>query len=340
MTVPKPGTRNSLTDVAGLVVGNAEDRQVRSGTTVILCEPDLRAVAAVQVRGGGPGTRETDALAPGGLVGSVDAVVLSGGSAYGLDAAGGVHAWLGSQGRGYDVGKQRVPIVPSAILYDLSHGGDKDWGEEPPYRRLGREAALAAGPDFTLGKAGAGYGARAGSLEGGLGSASAVDPVTGATVAAIVAVNSFGETTGEDGFFFAAPFERDGEFGGLGPSPNLANPEPVFAKLDSGIAAGRTNTTIAVVATDARLDHADTHRMAVMAEAGFARAIRPIFTPYDGDTVFALSTGRGPAVDLVGLCRLGAIAADCLARAIARGVYEATGTTDWPVWRDRHATAR
>lgn len=333
-----PGRRNSLTDVAGLLVGNAEDQAARSGTTVVLCD-GVRAVAAADVRGGGPGTRETDALAPARLIDGIDAVVLSGGSAYGLDAAGSVAAWLGARRRGFDTGDTQVPIVPAAILYDLANGGDKNWGENPPYRTLGREAVEAAGIEFTLGRAGAGYGARAGSLAGGLGTASAVDPTTGATVAALVAVNCFGETTFPDGRFFAAPFELRDEFGGLGNSTGPADPEPAFPKL-AGKDARRRNTTIAIVATDAHLAHTDVQRMTVMAQAGLGRAVRPVYTPFDGDTVFGLATGTGPSVDLIGLSRIGAIAADCLARSIARGVYESTAHPGGaPGWRDRFGAA-
>lgn len=338
MTEYRPGSKNSLTDVVGLSVGNAEDVAARTGTTVILCEGE-RCVSAVDVRGGGPGTRETDALAPGRLVDRLDAVVLSGGSAFGLDAAGAVAAWLAPQQRGFFTGEAYVPIVPSAILYDLGNGGEKDWGVTPPYRDLGIAAAEAAGSDFALGKAGAGYGARAGSIEGGLGSASIVDPETGATVAALVAVNSFGEVITPTGRFFAAPYELNGEFGGLGPDPAPVDPAPAFPKLGSRnqIALERLNTTIAVVATDAKLDRLEARRMTVMAQAGLARAVRPIFTPFDGDTVFGLATGRGPSVDPVGLARLGALAADCLSRAVARGVYEAEAfSPDAPSWKSRY----
>ena len=337
-----PGPRNSLTDVAGLSVGNAEDTAVRTGVTVVLCDRGVRATAAVDVRGGGPGTRETDALAGDKLVRSADAVVLSGGSAFGLDAAGAVQVWLADQGRGFDTGGGIVPIVPAAILYDLANRGEKAWGLEPPYRGLGFAAARAAGPGMRLGKAGAGYGAMAGSVEGGLGTASAVDPLTGAVVGALVAVNCFGETIQRDGRFFAAPFEQDGEFGGLGPSPERADPTPGFPKLDPDTAIrGPRNTTIAVVATDAALGHADTQRMAVMAQAGMARAIRPVFTPFDGDTVFALATGKSPTPDLTGAARIGAIAADCLARAIARAVFEAAPLApDRPAWRTLFARTR
>lgn len=331
-----PGTRNLITDVPGLKVGQAQDEAARTGVTVIL--PDDRAVAACDVRGGGPGTRETDALAPENLVDAVDAIVLSGGSVYGLAAADGVVAWLGAQGRGYGLvtrpGVPPSPVVPAAILYDVANGGDRDWGEEPPYRRLGRAAVATVGLDFQLGTAGAGYGAMAGGLKGGTGSASIVS-ADGYTVGAVVAVNSFGSVVAPGGrTFWAAPFERDGEFGGLGPAGLSAGPD------DWGLAkanpAQRMNTTIACVATDAILTPAQAKRVAVMAQDGLARAIRPIHAPFDGDVVFALSTGRKPlgeAADFT-LARLGTLAADCLAHAVARGVYAAAAWPGVRAWAD------
>ncbi len=247
---PGPGPRNLITDVPGLSIGQAEDIGARTGVTVIL--PDDRAVCAADVRGGAPGTRETDALAPENLVDAVDAVVLSGGSVYGLAAADGVVAWLGARGRGYGLiaGVPKSPVVPGAILFDMANGGDKGWGEDPPYRALGRAAAAAAGPDFALGTAGAGYGALAGGLKGGLGSASAMT-ADGYTVGAIVAVNSWGSVTAPGGrTFWAAPYELGAEFGGLGSAGLRAAPD------EWGLAkrpADTRNTTIACVAVDAVL---------------------------------------------------------------------------------------
>lgn len=334
----RPGRRNLITDVAGLAVGQAHDAAVRTGVTVIL--PDERAVCACDVRGGGPGTRETDALAPDTLVDAIDAVVLSGGSSYGLAAADGVTAWLGANGRGFGLidlpGVPRSPVVPAAILYDLANGGEKTWGIEPPYRRLGVAAAEAAAVDFELGTAGAGYGAMAGQLKGGTGSASIVTE-DGLTVGAIVAVNSFGSVvTGDGRTFWAAPYEIDGEFGGMGPGGLTAAADDWgLAKLAPQV---RANTTIAAIATDVALTPAQARRVAVMAQDGLARAIRPVHTPFDGDVVFALSTARKPLPEPepLALARLGALAADCLARAIARAVYEAA---PWPgadvrCWRD------
>ncbi|HEX5377752.1 MAG TPA: P1 family peptidase [Phenylobacterium sp.] len=333
----RPGARNRITDVPGLRVGQAHDAAARTGVTVIL--PDARAVCAADVRGGGPGTRETDALAPENLVEAIDAVVLSGGSVYGLAAADGVTAWLGAQGRGYGLvdrsGVPPSPVVPSAILYDLANGGDRAWGEDPPYRRLGRAAAAAAALDFELGTAGAGYGAMAGTLKGGTGSASIV-AADGIAVGAVVCVNSWGSVTAPGGrAFWAAPFEIDAEYGGLGAAGLAAGPDDWGrAKADP---AQRLNTTIACVATDVALTPAQAKRVAVMAQDGLARAIRPIHAPFDGDVVFALSTAARPldGGDFT-VARIGALAADVLARAVARAVFEAA---PWPgaqvpCWRD------
>jgi L-aminopeptidase/D-esterase-like protein len=342
MTAASPGPLNLITDVPGLMVGQAMDAAARTGVTVALT--DERAVCAVDVRGGGPGTRETDILAAEALVEAVDAVVLSGGSVYGLAAADGVAAWLGARGRGFGLverpGVPKSPIVPAAILYDLANGGDKAWGLEPPYRALGIAAAESAGRDFALGTAGAGAGAMAGSLKGGLGSASVLG-AGGYCVGALAAVNSFGSVVAPGGrAFWSAPFEIGAEFGGFALGDTRAGPD------DWGWAKGdmepRANTTLACVATDATLTPGQARRVAIMAQAGLARAIRPIHTPFDGDVVFVLSTGYRALAQPVDhtLARLGAMAADCLARAVARGVYEATA---WPgtgarCWRDLSAT--
>ncbi|MES2722583.1 MAG: P1 family peptidase [Pseudomonadota bacterium] len=330
-----PGPRNLITDVPGLKVGQAEDAAVRTGVTVIL--PDDRAVAACDVRGGAPGTRETDALAPENLVEAVDAIVLSGGSVYGLAAADGVVAWLGARGRGYGLvsGIPKSPVVPAAILFDVSNGGDKAWGEAPPYRDLGRAAVEAAGLGFALGTAGCGYGAMAGGLKGGTGSASAVT-ADGYTVGAVVGVNSWGSVIAPGGRrFWATPFELEGEFGGLDTHGLRAGPDEWGSAKRP---AETRNTTIACVATDAILTPAQAKRFAVMAQDGFARAIRPVHAPFDGDVVFALATGRKALADPADytLARLGALAADALARAVARGVFEATPWRDAyvPCWRD------
>lgn len=322
-----PGPLNLITDVAGLQVGQSDDPGARTGTTVIL--PDARAVCAVDVRGGGPGTRETDALDGWNLVRSADAIVLSGGSVYGLAAADGVCAWLGAHRRGYeavpDMDVPRSPIVPAAILFDLANRGDKKWGMNPPYRDLGIRAVEAASRTFAIGTAGAGYGAGAGALKGGVGSASLVT-ADGMTIGAIVAVNSLGSPVVPGSrHFWAGAFEFGDEFGGLGPSPDRVTGEDWgMAKINPG---ARTNTTIACVATDLELDPDELKRVAMMAQDGLARAIRPIHSPFDGDVVFALSTAhrreQSPKREFL-VARIGAVAADVLARAIARAVFAAT----------------
>ena len=336
----RPGPRNLITDVDGILVGNVEDQRLRSGVSVVLCE--TASVASVDVRGGAPGTRETDLLDPAARNERIDAICLSGGSAFGLSSADGVMRWLKERGRGVPVAGAIVPIVPTAILFDLLNGGDKEW-DWPPYRELGYAAAGKAGAEFALGNAGAGLGAKAGNLKGGLGSASAVDPQTGLQVGALVAVNARGYTTmGDMPHFWAWALEQQGEFGGLGPPPHgLALPvshDRADLTHDPAEAARRDprgNTTIAVVATNVRLDKASAQRMAMMAQDGLARAIRPVHTPQDGDTVFAIATGRydlGP--DPLMLGELGTVAADCLARAVARAVFYAQTLGAARSWRD------
>ena len=325
MSRARPGAKNLITDVEGLLVGQAADAHVRTGVTVVLA--DKLSAAACEVCGGGPGTRETDALRPEGLVGGLDAVVLAGGSVYGLGACDGVAAALGAMGRGYKLrsveGAPASPLVGGAILHDLFNGGDKAWGEAPPYAALGRAALAAAGEAFELGVAGAGFGAMAGTLKGGIGSASAVT-ADAITVGALAAVNSMGSVVGPDGrTFWAAPFELEGEFGGSDPGLLRAQPDAwPYAKVDP---SPRENTTLCVVATDVELTNPELKRVAAMARAGLAQAIRPVFTPFDGDVVFALSTARRPAAEprAFTVARIGALAADTLARAVARGVYEA-----------------
>lgn len=327
--------RNLITDVAGLTVGHAEDARLGSGTTAILF--DEPAVASVDLRGGGPGSRETELLAAHSTVERVDAVTLSGGSAFGLDAASGVQGFLREQGRGFAVGPARVPIVPGAIVFDLLAGGDKQWGRFSPYRDLGYQAAVAASADFALGSVGGGLGATTATLKGGIGSASA-KTADGTTVGAIVIVNAVGNVTIGDGpHFWAAPFEQNNEFGGLG-WPAGFGPDALAIRTKGG---PREATTIALVATDAILTKAQCHRLAVMAQTGCARAIYPVHTPLDGDIVFAAATGKKPLPDpLFSLTTLGALAANVLARAIARGVYEATALPfpgALPAWRGKFA---
>jgi len=322
----KPGARNLITDVPGIRVGQAEDAGVRSGVTVIL--PDRHCVAAVAVAGGGPGTRETDVLGSGRLVGGADAICLSGGSVFGLAAADGVIAGLKAQGRGFALvprpGVPPAPIVPSAILYDLANGGNKDWGDIAPYAALGRAAFEGAGAAFRLGRAGAGFGAMAGQAPGGTGSSSIVAS-DGLTVGALAAVNSYGSVRiPGSAAFWAWPFEIGGEFGGARPDVSQS-----FDPEDWGAAkanpAPRENTTIACIATDAELTRDEAERVAHMALAGMARAIRPVFAPTDGDVVFVLSTAQRKlgASRVFDIARIGELAASTLARSIARGVFEA-----------------
>ena len=328
----RPGPRNRLTDVAGLDVGQSHDAAFGSGVTVVLC-PD-RAVCAVAVAGGAPGTRDTDALRPDNLVDAVDAVVLSGGSVFGLSSADAVTRWLAARGRGLSFGGMTVPLTPAAVLFDLP---DSRGAKEPErYADLARMACEAAGEAVAEGSVGAGFGARAGSLRGGVGTASAVHPASGATVAALAAVNSLGEPVMADGLcFWAWPWEQAGEFGGVAPVT-----DPALRTLSlpqSARAGGEANTVIAVVATDVALPQADALRLASMAQDGLARAIRPIHTLFDGDVVFALSTGKRP---MEGerpqvVSRLGAMAADCLARAVARGVFHAAPGGACESWRER-----
>jgi L-aminopeptidase/D-esterase-like protein len=330
----KPGPTNTIADVGGLRIGHASDAKLKSGVTVVIA--DQPATAAVSILGGAPGTRETDLLEPHNLVEAVDAIVLSGGSAFGLDAASGVQAWLHENGRGFEVGPHRVPIVPAAILFDLINGGDKDWGRYSPYRELGFAAAEAAIAATGLGTIGAGTGALTANLKGGLGTASA--KVGKFTVGAIVAVNAIGSATmGDTRHFWAAPFEQGEEFGGLSLPAGKINPGlPVKFRDQSG--KEKSNTTIAVIATDAVMTKAQAKRLAISAHDGFARALWPAHTPFDGDTVFAMATGTSetsPEIDdFIDLC---AASAAVMARAIARGVFAASEAKNdvMPVWNKR-----
>jgi L-aminopeptidase/D-esterase-like protein len=308
-----PGPRNSLTDIAGLMVGNAEDHKARTGVTVVLADPV--AMAAVDVRGGAPGTINTEGLALGGLIREAHGLVLAGGSTFGLEAASGLMAWLAARGRGFGDWGTPIPLVSGAILFDLMNDGDKDWGTSPPYRALAQAAADTAGADFALGNAGAGFGAMAGPLKGGLGTASAFDPATGATVAALVAANPVGGVTlPGSATFYAWHLEQNGELGGQ-PPPTTATGHEFETKGRIGQA-----TTIGIVATDAAIGREDLQRLAIMSQDGFAYAIRPIHSPFDGDTILAVATRAN-------------IAADATARAVMRGVYEAEDLGDLRCYR-------
>jgi L-aminopeptidase/D-esterase-like protein len=324
--------RNLITDVPGLKVGHAEDMRLGSGVTAIVF--DAPAVGSIDVRGGGPGTRETDLLDPSNSVRHVDAVVLSGGSAYGLAAADGVMRWLEEHGRGVAMEGGVVPIVPAAVVYDLPVGG---W-QCRPTAAFGYSAAEAAGTEVALGTVGAGAGARVGVLKGGVGTAS-VTLESGVTVGAIVVVNAAGEVIDTA---TGLPWQADQveEFGLTRPPA-----DQIAAFAARNVEFSPLNTTIAVIATDAALSPAGCRRIAIAAHDGLARTIRPCHTPLDGDTVFALATGAvevppdpetpasmSPVVSLI--TAVGAAAADVLARAVLVGVLAAESVAGIPTYRD------
>jgi len=316
----KPGKLNLITDVPGLRVGNAQDEQIKTGVTVLSAETAF--LASVDVMGGAPGTRETDCLAPENIVNDVDAIVLAGGSAFGLDAASGVTDALADAGLGYRVGPVNVPIVPAAIIFDLINGGNKSWSDNP-YKQLGRNAYEACHSDFALGSAGAGVGATTATIKGGLGSASVVLP-SGHTVGALIVANPHGSPLAPgSNQFWAAPFEVNNEFGGLGVCTET---NALFEPQNEKLAAyeAKANTTIGIVATDAMLDKAQAKRFAVAAQDGIARSVVPSHTLFDGDLLFGVSTRQKPlaaADDIVLQMALGHAASLCVARAIARAVY-------------------
>lgn len=320
--------RNLLTDVAGITVGHATDPALGSGVTAILFARP--AVAAASILGGAPGERQVAMLEDGMTFDSVDAIVLSGGSSFGLDAAGGVQAALRESGRGLALGTVRVPIVASAIIFDLLNGGNKDWGRFAPYRDLGYQAAMAAGVDVALGSVGAGTGATTATVKGGLGSASARTSA-GHTVAALAVVNAVGSPLIGDGpWFWASPYEQDGEFGGRGWPPRMD-----YALRLKGVQS--PSTTVGVVATDAVLTKGQAKRLAIMAHDGLARALLPAHAPLDGDTIFAAATGwRSIADPVAEVTELGYAATLAMARAVGRGVFEATAlavAAAQPSWR-------
>lgn len=330
-----PGPQNAITDIEGLKVGHAQDDRLKSGVTVLTANAPF--TASVSVQGGAPGTRETDLLAPDKSVAQVDALVLSGGSAYGLEACAGVVAGLRAQGRGYRVGDAVIPLVPGAIIFDLLSGGDQGW-TDTPYPALGRAAFEAATGSTPIGTIGAGTGAMTAMMKGGLGTAS-LTLDNGITVGALVAANPMGSvTTPGDKHFWAAPFEIDGEFGGLGPDPGAGLGHSLDSRKLTAMLE-RANTTIAIVATDATLDKAQCQRVAIAAHDGIARACVPAHSPGDGDLVFSVSTSARPMSSPQDLTMIGHAAALCLSRAIARGVYAATPAPHdlLPTWSQLNA---
>jgi putative pantetheine hydrolase len=344
-----PGPVNGLTDVAGLQVGHWQEDQAPylTGTTVVLALEG--AVAGVDVRGGAPGTRETDALDPRSLVGQAHAVVLTGGSAYGLDAASGVMAWLDERGTGFPVGPeagQVVPIVPAAVLFDLGRGGA--WSARPDATFGYRAAARASAGPVAAGCVGAGTGAVAGGIKGGSGTASTV-LADGSVVAAIVAVNARG--SGIDpvtGLPWALDHGLEGEFGSLLPPAEAERAELAAATREGRQGRTGQHTTIGVVATDATLTGPEASKLAGVAHDGLARALRPAHGPLDGDTLFALSTGRrelgaGPGTTepvtwggprAVRLERVYEAGAGCVARAVVHALLAARGAGGVPSYRD------
>ena len=329
--------RTLITDVPGLRIGHGDDPRLASGVTVVLFEEP--AVASVFVAGGAPAGRDLECLEPDRTVERVDAIVLSGGSGFGLDAASGAQAWLRERGRGIPVRNARVPIVPSAILFDLLNGGDKDWGRYPPYRELAYAACEEARVSVSLGSVGAGYGATTFDLKGGVGSASATIP-SGHRVGALAVANSLGSAViGGGPHFWAAPLEEGDEFGGLGWPPRIdaAMRQPHWKGQRAPA------TTLALVATDAALTKAQAKRLAIIAQGGLAKALRVSHAGMDGDIVFAASTAANPLpLDADSLTALGVAASDCLARAIARGVFEATALPfpgAVPSWRDKYGSS-
>ncbi|MEL6746429.1 MAG: P1 family peptidase [Pseudomonadota bacterium] len=348
------GTHNTLCDVAGITVGHADDPAICSGATVVLLPPGTRA--AVDVRGGGPGTRETDALGPLGSVDEIHGLVLAGGSAFGLAAAGPVQDALAARGIGYRVGEATVPIVPAAILFDLLNGPAKPPHLSHVYADLGAAAFAAVSGQCAVGSVGAGMGAQTALYRGGLGAASAQDRQTGVTVAALAVVNPFGcVTVPGTPHFLAAHYEQifagQPEFGGAGgwQGPPGTYPEAVTrfsrpAVTPTPDSPLPSNTTLVVVATNLAVDRAALGRIAAMAHTGMGRAIAPVHSPHDGDLVFALSTGEidpaGPmsSAQPGALAGVGDCAAQVTARAIARGVYMAAPAPagiDLPSYRSR-----
>jgi L-aminopeptidase/D-esterase-like protein len=328
--------KNLLTDIAGVRVGHADDKALASGVTAVVF--DRSAVAAMDVRGGGPGTREGAVLDPVSVVEKIDGIALSGGSAFGLDAGDGVQAWLAERGRGFRIREAIIPIVPGAICFDLLNGGNKNWGRFAPYRDLGYAAAEAADTNFALGSVGAGLGATTANLKGGLGSASATTE-SGVRVGALAVVNAVGSTMlGNGPWFWAAPFEIASEYGGRGLPASFTADMLSMRLKGAATPSAVENTTLAVVVTDAVLTKPQAKRLAMIAQTGFARAIYPVHAPLDGDVVFAVATGEKPIDPLVGLTELGMVAANVVARAIARGVFAATALPfpgALPAWKDR-----
>ena len=330
----KTGINNLITDVGNLKIGHAIDSKIKTGTTVIL--PEFPVTTSVAIHGGAPGTSDVALLEPHQTIEKINALVLSGGSAFGLDSCAGVRQWLLERNIGFKVGSAIVPVVPGAIVFDLINNGDKNWGAESPYKKLAYHACEIADKNFEIGTHGAGFGATTANLKGGLGSAS-TELSNGAIIGAIVVVNSIGSTTLPNAkHFWASPFEIDNEFGGLG-CPIEPNQNYSDIRLKTANPDAISNTTIAVIATNIKMSKSKCKQIAIMAHDGIARAIWPAHTPFDGDLIFCLSTGMKTLESSTNdFAEIGAVATSTLARAIARAVYSAKSEENdlLPTWAE------
>ena len=343
-----PGTKNLITDVLGVQVGHSEDNKIGTGVTVIT--GDYPFSAAVDVRGGGPGTRETDMLSLENSIGRADAIVLSGGSAYGLDASSEIQDLLRHDGKGYQLGKAIIPLVPAAVIFDLNiHDSPhvNKIGERSLWRNLANQAYKSCSSDFLLGSYGAGCGATTATLKGGQGSSSWKQKYSNGqeyTVGAIVINNAVGNPLLNKGpYFLSGYLELNSEFGGYGVSSEKFDHVIRSKRLPPSLGEANTfnnissNTVIGVVATDAPLSRANLKRLAIMAHDGIAKSLSPAHTPMDGDTIFSISTNQNSnelGLNNIDILGMGSRISDCVARACNRAVYEADSITESkPSWK-------
>ena len=347
-TITAPGSKNLITDVSGVQVGHAEDYKIGTGVTVITGDNPFSA--AVDVRGGGPGTRETDMLSLENSIGRADAIVLSGGSAYGLDASSEIQDLLRNDGKGYQLGKAIIPLVPSAVIFDLNINDNphvNKLGHRSPWRNLANQAYKSCSNNFLLGSYGAGCGATTATLKGGQGSSSWKQKYSNGqeyTVGAIVINNAVGNPLLNKGpCFLSGYLEINKEFGGYGTSNENFDHVIRSKRLPRSIGIADTfnqissNTVIGVVATDAPLSRANLKRLAIMAHDGIAKSLSPAHTPMDGDTIFAISTHQNnkSELDNIDILAMGSRISDCVARACNRAVYEAVSTIkSKPTWKE------
>ncbi len=348
-TISGPGLKNLITDVPGVQVGSAEDNKIGTGVTIITANKPF--AAAVDVRGGGPGTRETDMLSLDNSIGRADAIVLSGGSAYGLDASSEIQDLLRQDKKGYQLGEAIIPLVPSAVIFDLNINENphvNKIGERSPWRKLANDAYKSIGLDFALGSYGAGCGATTATLKGGQGSTSWTQKYSNGqeyTVGAIVINNAVGNPLLNVGpHFLSGHLELENEFGGHGASNKNYDHILRAKRLPSSIGLANTfnditsNTVIGVVATDAPLSRTNLKRLAIMAHDGIGKSLNPAHTPMDGDTIFSITTN--PVKNEINfentdILAMGSRISDCVARACNRGVYEAVPIgKSKPSWKD------